>query len=205
MRGIIGKKLGMTLFFDDNGESKSGTVIEVGPCYVTQIKTIENDGYNAVQLGFGKRKKKRATKAELGHVEKHNLEPFQLLKEFRNFEVNDLKPGDEVKADLFLEGETVHVTGISKGRGFAGTMKRWGFGGGPKTHGQSNKYRMPGSIGHSSDPSRVFKGKRMAGRLGNKRVTVKNLQILKIDPDNNIMVVKGAVPGAKKGIVLIRK
>ncbi|MDZ7722923.1 MAG: 50S ribosomal protein L3 [candidate division KSB1 bacterium] len=205
MRGIIGKKLGMTLFFDDAGYSKSGTVIEVGPCCVTQIKTIEKDGYSAVQLGFGARRKKRATKPEIGHVKKHGLEPFQVLREFRDFEVSELKTGDEIKADLFSVGEKVDVTGVSKGRGFAGTIKRWGFGGGPKTHGQSNKYRMPGSIGHSSDPSRVFKGKHMAGRMGNERVTIKNLEILKIDPENNIIVVKGAVPGAKKGIVLIRK
>lgn len=205
MRGLIGKKLGMTLFFDERGQSNPGTVIEVGPCYITQIKTDETDGYNAVQVGFGQQKKSKATKAELGHVEKQKLEPFHVLREFRDFEIEDMKPGDEIKADLFSVGETVDVTGVSKGRGFAGVMKRWSFGGGPKTHGQSNKYRMPGSIGHSSDPSRVFKGKRMAGRTGNKRVTVKNLEILKVDPENNILVVKGAIPGAKKGIVLIRK
>jgi len=206
MRGLIGRKIGMTRFFDEAGQASSGTVLEIGPCYVTQIKTKETDGYDAIQLGFGEKKQKRATKAEIGHAEKAGLKPFRVLKEFRGFNRdNDLNLGDEIKADIFQQGELVDVTGVSKGRGFAGVMKRHGFHGGPKTHGQSNKYRSPGSIGMSAWPSRVLKGTKMGGRMGGDTVTTQNLQILKVDPENNIIVVKGAVPGAKKGIVLIRK
>ncbi len=206
MRGLIGRKIGMTRFFDETGQARPGTVLEIGPCYVIQIKTEEKDGYQAIQLGFGKKKLKRATKAEIGHAEKAGLKPFQVLKEFRSFDADkELNIGDEIKADIFQQGELVDVTGVSKGRGFAGVMKRHGFHGGPKTHGQSNKFRSPGSIGQSAWPSRVFKGTKMGGRMGGETVTTQNLQILKVDPENNIIVVKGAIPGAKKGIVLIRK
>lgn len=206
MRGIIGKKIGMTRVFDDDGTANPATVIEAGPCFVTQIKTAETDGYNAVQVGFEEKKEKASNKPEMGHVAKANLKPFRLLKEFRDFESDDtLELGSQINVDIFQEGEIVNVTGVSKGRGFAGVVKRHGFHGGPKTHGQSDRLRAPGSIGQSSWPSRVIKGVRMGGRMGAKNVTVRNLQILKVDPENNILIIRGAVPGANKGFVLIRK
>ncbi len=206
MRGIIGKKLGMTLFLDAAGNANAGTVIEAGPCYVTQVKTVEKDGYNAVQFGFGEKREKSANKPEKGHAAKAGCKPFLILREFRDFDSPEpLQLGQAVKADLFKEGERVKVTGISKGKGFAGVVKRHHFGGGPVTHGQSDRLRAPGSLGQSSYPSRVYKGLRMAGRMGGERVTVRNLQILKVDPENNIIIVKGAVPGAVNGFVLIRK
>lgn len=206
MRGIIGKKLGMTRLFDESGSSYAATVIEAGPCFVAQIKSKENDGYNAIQLGFGEKKEKQATKAEIGHSAKAGLKPFQALKEFRDFESDTpLDLGSEIRADVFHEGEIVNITGVSKGRGFAGVMKRHNFRGGPKTHGQSDRWRAPGSVGQSSWPSRVLKGMRMGGRMGGKNCTTRNVNILKVDAENNIIIVKGAVPGANKGIVLIRK
>lgn len=206
MRGIIGRKLGMTRIFDENGNANSGTVIEAGPCYVTQVKTVDNDGYNSVQFGFGEKREKSANKPEKGHAAKAGKNPFLILKEFRDFESSEpLQLGQEVKADLFKEGERVKVTGVSKGKGFAGVVKRHHFGGGPVTHGQSDRLRAPGSLGQSSYPSRVFKGLRMAGRMGGEQVTVRNLKILKVDPENNIIIVKGAIPGAANGFVLIRK
>lgn len=206
MRGIIGRKIGMTRVFDNDGTANPATVIEAGPCFVTQIKTAETDGYNAVQVGFEEKKEKASNKPEMGHVAKANLKPFRLLKEFRDFESDDtLELGSQINVDIFQEGEIVNVTGVSKGRGFAGVVKRHGFHGGPKTHGQSDRLRAPGSIGQSSWPSRVIKGVRMGGRMGAKNVTVRNLQILKVDPENNILIIRGAVPGANKGFVLIRK
>ncbi|MDZ7315567.1 MAG: 50S ribosomal protein L3 [candidate division KSB1 bacterium] len=206
MRGIIGKKLGMTRIFDKAGNATAATVIEAGPCYVTQIKTVETDGYNAVQFGFDEKREKSANKPEKGHAAKAGLKPFKILREFRDFESPEpLQLGQSIKADIFKEGEKVKVTGTSKGKGFAGVVKRHHFGGGPKTHGQSDRLRAPGSLGQSSFPSRVFKGLRMAGRMGGDTVTVRNLEILKVDAENNIIVVKGAVPGAANGYVLIRK
>ena len=206
MRGIIGRKIGMTRVFDNDGTANPATVIEAGPCFVTQIKTTDTDGYNAVQVGFEEKKEKLANKPELGHVAKANLKPFRMLKEFRDFESSDeLELGSAIKVDIFKEGEIVNVSGVSKGRGFAGVVKRHNFRGGPKTHGQSDRLRAPGSIGQSSWPSRVIKGIRMGGRMGGKDVTVRNLQILKVDPENNILIIRGAVPGANKGFVLIRK
>mgnify|MGYP006290162791 CR=1 FL=1 len=206
MRGIIGKKLGMTRLFDESGNAYAATVVEAGPCYVTQLKTVEKDGYQAVQVGYQDKKGKHATKAELGHVAEAGLKPFRILKEFRDFESQEpLEKGAEIKVDIFHEGENVNVTGVSKGRGFAGVVKRHGFGGGPKTHGQSDRLRAPGSIGQSSWPSRVIKGIKMGGRMGGKNVTVRNVKILKVDAENNILIVKGAIPGANKGIVFIRK
>lgn len=206
MRGIIGRKIGMTQVFDDVGNAHAATVIEAGPCYVTQVKTLESDGYNAVQVGFEEKREKLSTKPERGHVAKANLKPFRVLKEFRDFESKEpLQSGAAIKADIFSEGESVSITGVSKGRGFAGVIKRHGFSGGPKTHGQSDRWRAPGSIGQSSWPSHVMKGMRMGGRMGGKNVTVKNLHILKIDSENNLIIIKGAIPGANKGIVLIRK
>lgn len=206
MLGLIGKKVGMTRLFDASGNMVPVTVIEAGPCYVAQVKTLDKDGYNAVQLAFGERRAKRATKPLLGHCEKAGIKPPRLLREFRDFALLDkVKPGDVLKVDLFSEGDVVSVTGVSKGRGFAGVVKRHHFGGGPKSHGQSDRHRAPGSIGSSSFPSRSFKGLRMAGRMGGDKVTVRNLRVVKVDADKNLIAVKGAVPGAPNGFVIIRK
>lgn len=206
MRGIIGRKLGMTRLFDDAGNSYAATIVEAGPCYVTQIKTSQNDGYEAIQLGFAEKKLKHATQAEIGHATAAGLKPFQVLKEFRDFASDEpLQPGSEIKAGIFQEGESVNITGVSKGRGFAGVVRRHHFAGGPKTHGQSDRMRAPGSLGQSSWPSRVYKGLRMAGRMGGTTTTIRNIKILKVDAENNIIIVKGAIPGANKGIVYIRK
>ncbi len=206
MVGLIGKKVGMTRIFDDQGRHVAVTVIEAGPCYVTQIKTPEKDGYSAVQLGFQEKKEKRATKPLIGHVKKANLKPFYVLKEFRDFENSEnLKLGDSLDVSLFTPGDKVKVVGRSKGKGFQGVVKRHGFGGGPVTHGQSDRLRAPGSIGQSSYPSRVLKGTRMAGRMGNDRVSVKNLEVIRVYPEQNIILIKGAVPGAVNAFVEISK
>ncbi len=205
MSGIIGKKIGMTSLFDESGKNIPCTVIHAGPCSVLQVRTIENDGYSAVQLGFDDKSEKNVGKALAGHFKKAGSTPKAKLVEFRNgFE--NVSLGDEVKVNLFAEGEFVDVTGTSKGKGFQGVVKRHGFGGVMQaTHGQHNRLRAPGSIGAGSDPSRVFKGMRMAGRMGGKQVTVQNLQVLKVDEEQNLLVVKGAVPGAKNSYVIIRK
>lgn len=206
MLGLIGKKVGMTRLFDESGNMVPVTVIEAGPCYVAQIKTPDKDGYSAVQLAFGEKRAKVATKALIGHCQKAGIKPARVLREFRDFALADqVKPGDVLKADLFSEGDVVSVSGVSKGRGFAGVVKRHHFGGGPKSHGQSDRHRAPGSIGSSSFPSRSFKGLRMAGRMGGDTVTVRNLKVVKVDADKNLIAVKGAVPGAPNGIVIIRK
>ncbi|MBN2001123.1 50S ribosomal protein L3 [candidate division KSB1 bacterium] len=206
MHGIIGKKLGITRLFDDNGNSYVATVVQAGPCYVTQVKTVEKDGYEAVQFGFEEKKEKHTTKPVLGHLAKNNLKPFKILKELRDFQSEEvLKPGDVIKADIFRPGDKVKVTGISKGKGFAGVVKRHNFSGGPKSHGQSDRLRAPGSLGQSSYPSRVYKGLRMAGRMGGKNVTISGLKIMKVDSENNLVIIKGSVPGANKGFVIIRK
>ena len=206
MRAIIGRKLGVTRHFDENGNSVSATVVEAGPCYVTQVKNKETDGYDAVQFGFGDRKEKSVSKPELGHVAKAGLKPFQILKEIRDFESEEpLKPGDLIKADIFDVGDKVKVTGVSKGKGFAGVIKRHNFSGGPQSHGQSDRLRAPGSLGQSSYPSRVYKGTRMAGRMGGKKVTISGLKVLKVDAENNLMIIRGAIPGANKGFVVIGK
>lgn len=205
MSGIIGKKIGMTSLFDESGKNIPCTVIQAGPCSVLQVRTIENDGYSAVQLGFDDKSEKNVGKALAGHFKKAGSTPKAKLVEFRNgFE--NVSLGDEVKVNLFAEGEFVDVIGTSKGKGFQGVVKRHGFGGVMQaTHGQHNRLRAPGSIGAGSDPSRVFKGMRMAGRMGGKQVTVQNLQVLKVDEEQNLLVVKGAVPGAKNSYVIIRK
>ena len=208
MTGLIGKKIGMTSLFDEAGNQTPCTVIEVDPCVVTQIKTEENDGYQAVQLGYGTRKEKRLSSSLKGHLEAAGVGPKKGLGEFRDFELDeDVTLGSEIRVeDVFEEGDIVHVSGTSKGKGFQGVMKRHGFGGvGMGTHGQHNRQRAPGSIGQSSDPSRVFKGTRMAGRMGNAQVTVRNLQVVGLYPDNNLILVKGAIPGPKNGIVRIVK
>jgi large subunit ribosomal protein L3 len=207
MAGIIGKKIGMSSIFNANGEIVSVTVIQAGPCQVVSVRTKEKDGYEALQLGFGSKKEKNIIKPVLGQYKKSNLTPSAVLKEFSFSNVGEFKIGDEIKVDLFQEGEKIKVRGKSKGKGFQGVMKRHGFGGvGGTTHGQSDRLRAPGSIGASSYPSRVFKGQRMAGRTGYENVTVSNLKVVKIIPEENIVLVKGAVPGAINSYVeLIKK
>jgi large subunit ribosomal protein L3 len=205
MIGILGKKIGMTTIFQPDGNAVPCTVIEAGPCYITQIRTIEKDGYEAVQLGFEEKKEKNTTKPLIGKFKKIKTPVLRHLKEVRDFPKGELKEGDTIKVDLFNEGDTVKVTGISKGKGFQGVVKRHGFGGGQRTHGQSDRERAPGSIGGSSYPSRVFKGQRMAGRMGNDTITVRNLKVIKIFSDSNLILIKGAIPGAKTGLVEIYK
>lgn len=197
MSGILGKKIGMTSVFDDRGQMIPCTIIEAGPCYVTQIKTKDKDGYDAIQLGYDEIKERLVNKPMKGHFKRGGVKPVRLLSEFRNFNGLQLELGQEVKVDLFHQGDVVDVTGRSKGRGFQGVVKRHHFAGvGMATHGQSDRVRAPGSIGASSYPSRVLKGMRMAGRMGGERVTVKNLKVVKVIADSNILIVKGSVPGA---------
>ncbi len=204
MPGIIGRKIGMTSIYSAEGKAMPCTVIEAGPCVVTQVKTQDRDGYEAVQLGFGDRKEKNTPNALKGHFKKAKTEPKSKLVEFDGFE--GLNLGDTVNVDIFEEGEFVSVAGISKGKGFQGVVKRHGFGGvGQSTHGQHNRLRAPGSIGAASYPARVFKGMRMAGQMGNSRVTIENLQVLKVLADKNLIVVKGSVPGPKGSTVTIEK
>lgn len=208
MSGILGRKIGMTSVFDDNGNNVVCTVIETGPCVVTQIKTEETDGYRAVQLAFGDKKEKNTTKALQGHFTAAGTTPKRRLTEFRDYPgLDDLALGDEIAVgDVFAEGDRIHVIGTSKGKGFQGVVKRHNFGGvNDATHGQHNRQRAPGSIGQASDPSRVFKGTKMAGRTGGDRVTVKNLRVVRVFPEKNLLLVNGAIPGAKKGFVEIRK
>jgi len=203
MKGLIGKKVGMTQIFDDAGNAVPVTVIEAGPCYVTQVRTLENDGYSAVQLGFEETKPHKLTGGELGHLKKHDLPPLKYLKEFRTKE--DLETGQELTVEVFDEGERVDVVGKPKGRGFAGVVKRHGFAGGPKTHGQSDRLRAPGSIGATTTPGRVYKGKRMAGRMGNHFVTSENLLVARIDNEKNLIAVRGSVPGPKGSVVVVKE
>ncbi len=203
MAGILGLKVGMTQIFDNDGLVVPVTVIKAGPCYVTQIKTKEKDGYNAVQLAFYDAKEKRVTKPLKGHFEKAGVSPKRFLVEFDFGEDHGLKVGDELKVDILKEGTQVKVSGTSKGKGFQGVVKRHHFNGGPKTHGQSDRWRAPGSLGQSSYPSRVFKGLRMAGRMGGKRSTLKNVKVVKVDAENNLLFLKGAVPGARNSLVEI--
>lgn len=206
MKSLIGKKIGMTSVFTDDGSSVVCTLIEAGPCYVTAIKTKDNDGYTAVQLGFQERKEKGLIKPVKGQFKKKNLPLLRYIKEVRDFDnAEGMKVGEVLKADLFQAGDVVKVTGLTKGKGFQGVVKRHGFGGGSRTHGQSDRLRAPGSIGASSYPSRVFKGQRMAGRDGNDKVTIRNLKIVKIIPESNLILVKGAIPGANSGLVQIFK
>ena len=205
MSGLIGKKIGMTSIFDENGKNIPCTVLEVGPCVVTQVRTIEVDGYEALQLGFDDKKEKNAIKAEVAHFKKAGSSVKKKVVEIKDFEEN-YNLGDVITADLFKEGEFVDVCGVSKGKGFQGVVKRHGFGGvGQATHGQHNRLRAPGSVGASSYPSRVFKGMRMAGRTGGVNVTIQNLRVLKVVADKNILVIKGCVPGHKNSYVIIQK
>lgn len=208
MSGLLGRKIGMTSVFDDFGNNVVCTVIETGPCVVTQVKTEDTDGYRAVQMAFGDKKEKNTTKALQGHFDMAGTTPKRRLTEFRDYPgLEDLALGDELAVgDVFAEGDRIHVVGTSKGKGFQGVVKRHGFRGvGDATHGQHNRQRAPGSIGQASDPSRVFKGTRMGGRTGGDHVTVKNLEVVRIFPEKNLLLVKGAVPGAKQGFVEIRK
>ena len=206
MSGIIGRKVGMTSIFDEQGKNHACTVIEAGPCVVSQVKTVENDGYSAIQLGFGERSEKNSGSAVTGHFKKAKTTPKRKVVEFRKDFQQELSLGDTVTVDMFEAGEFVTVTGNSKGKGFQGVVKRHGFGGvGQRTHGQHNRERAPGSIGAASYPARVFKGMRMAGQMGDERVTVENLEILKVVPEKNLMVVKGSVAGPKNSFVIIRK
>jgi len=205
MAGLIGKKIGMMRIFDEEGNIVSVSVVEAGPCYVTQIKTNENDGYEAVQLGYDHKKEKNMTSPVLGHLKKNNVPPVRKLKEFTSYMGKEVKLGDTVTVEIFEPGEFVKVTGLSKGKGFTGVVKRHGFRGGPKTHGQSDRLRAPGSLGQSSDPSRVFKGVKMAGHSGNTKVTVSGLKIVKIDKENNLLFIEGAVPGARNNYLEIHK
>jgi large subunit ribosomal protein L3 len=202
-KGLIGKKIGMTQFFDEKGNVIPVTVLEVGPCAVVQKKTAEKDGYNALQLGFGDVKIARVNKPMKGHFAKADVAPKKVLKEFRLDDTDAHNVGDIIKADVFAAGEKVDVCGTGKGKGYAGAIKRWNFGRLKETHGSGPVVRHQGSMGACSDPSRVFKGKKMAGHLGSERVTIQNLDVVKVDAENNLIAVKGAVPGARGGIVVI--
>jgi large subunit ribosomal protein L3 len=201
IQGIIGRKLGMTQIFRDNGVVEAVTVVEAGPCAVTQVKTMANDGYSAAQLGFGENK--RLNSPQRGHLKE--VGQFKYLREFRVADDEKIEVGDKVDVSLFKAGDVVDVTGVSKGKGFAGVVRRYHFAGGPKTHGQSDRHRHPGSIGATTSPGRVLKGMRMAGHMGNKKITVSHLEIFDIDPDRNLLLVRGAVPGSRNGLLLIRK
>ena len=205
MRGLIGKKIGMTRVFNSNGHAVPVTVLEVGPCYVTQIKTVEKDGYNAIQLGFLKLKAKHTSKPLGGHFKKSNLPAAKVLAEFNTVPKFDYKVGQVFNVSLFNEGDIVSISGKSKGRGFSGTIKKYSFSTQRKTHGQGDTHRHVGSIGAASDPSRVFPGKKMPGRYGNKTVSVKNLEVLSVNELNNQLLVKGSVPGSANGIVYITR
>jgi large subunit ribosomal protein L3 len=207
MSGLIGKKIGMSNIFNTLGELIPVTVIQAGPCKVVSVRSKDKDGYEALQLGYGEKKEKKVNKPAAGYLKKNNLTASSVLKEFKFPSVSEFKIGDEVKVDLFKEGENIKVRGVSKGKGFQGVMRRHNFGGvGGTTHGQSDRLRAPGSVGSSSYPSRIFKGQRMAGRMGHTNVTVTNLKIVKIVPEQNLILVKGAVPGAINSIVeLIKK
>jgi len=205
MKGLIGKKIGMTQIFDDTGLAVPVTLIEAGPCYVTQVRNPETDGYNAVQIGFEEVKPKRLTGGQLGHLKNNELPPLRFLREFRvkDPQVNE---GDKLEVgDVFSVGEQVDVVGTSKGKGFQGAVKRHGFRGGPKTHGQSDRQRATGSIGSTTTPGRVFKGKRMPGHMGFERVTIHNLRVEYVDAERNLLGVRGAIPGPKGGVVMIKE
>ena len=205
MSGLIGKKIGMTSIFDENGKNIPCTVIEAGPCIVTQVRTEEVDGYNALQLGFDDATEKNATKAALGHAKKAGTSVKRKVVEFKGFD-KEYKLGDAITVEQFIEGEFVDISGVSKGKGFQGVVKRHGFGGvGQATHGQHNRLRAPGSIGAASYPARVFKGMKMAGRMGGDTVKVENLRVFKVVPEKNLLVVKGCVPGHKNSYVIIEK
>ncbi|WP_422448656.1 50S ribosomal protein L3 [Thermoanaerobacterium sp. DL9XJH110] len=201
-KAILGKKIGMTQIFGENGEAVPVTVVEAGPCLVVQKKTVEKDGYSALKVGFEDIKEKRLNKPTLGQFKKHQLKPKKYLRELKIQDAEKYNVGDEIKVDIFKPGDRVDVTGISKGKGFAGGVKRWNFNRGPMSHG-SMYHRRPGA-GGATDPERVFKGKKMPGHLGAERVTVQNLEVVKVDPDKNLLLIKGSVPGARKSLLFIK-
>jgi large subunit ribosomal protein L3 len=205
MKGIIGKKVGMTQVFDDQGNAIPVTVIQAGPCYVTQIRTADRDGYVGIQLGFGESKPQRLTKGQLGHLQRNSLPALRHLREFRvmNGDV-DVQEGQQIKADVFAKGERVDVIGVSKGKGFQGGIKRHNFNRQPKTHGASDRVRAPGSAGANTFPGRTLKGHRYPGHMGSERVTTENLEVVVVDPERNILAVRGSVPGMNGGIVMIK-
>jgi len=205
MKGILGKKVGMTQIFDEHGRVIPVTVIQAGPCFVTQCKEGHADGYRAVQLGFEETDERHLSGGEWGHLRKYNLPPLRYLREFPMSDGEQYEVGQKINVGIFSVGERVDITGISKGKGFAGVVKRHGFRGGPKTHGQSDRRRHPGSIGATSTPGKVFKGLRMAGRMGGQLVTVQNLEVIVVDPRRNLLAVKGGVPGAKGGLLVIKE
>lgn len=215
MKGLLGKKVGMAQVFDQYGIVTPVTIIQAGPCFVTQVKSEDSDGYTAVQIGFDEIKEKRLSNGQKGHLgllkkgrgrkKGQNIPALRYLREFRTKDAAEHEVGQTLTVDQFELGERIDVTGKSKGKGFAGVVKRWGFGGGIKTHGQSDRWRAPGSIGATSGNSRVFKGKKMPGRMGNDRYTAQNLEVMRIDSERNLIAVKGAVPGAKGALVVIRK
>ncbi|HSH04173.1 MAG TPA: 50S ribosomal protein L3 [Anaerolineae bacterium] len=217
MKGLLGIKVGMTQVLTDDGYAIPVTLVQAGPCYVTQVKTDDTDGYNAIQVGFLEQKERRLSKGQRGHLgllkadgkhpnrkENTGIPPVRHLREFRTQSAGEYELGQALTVEQFENGDKIDVSGISKGRGFAGVVKRHGFRGGPKTHGQSDRWRAPGSIGGTSSVGRVFKGMRMAGRMGNERVTVQNLEVVRIDAERNLIAIKGAVPGAKGGLVIIK-
>ncbi|MDE5927905.1 50S ribosomal protein L3 [Duncaniella muricolitica] len=205
MPGLLGKKIGMTSVFSADGKNVPCTVIEVGPCVVTQVKTVDKDGYAAVQLGFEEKKEKHTTNPMAGHFKKAGVAPQRHLAEFKGFG-EEVKLGDTLTVDIFSEDDFVDIQGTSKGKGFQGVVKRHGFGGvGQSTHGQHNRLRAPGSVGACSYPAKVFKGMRMAGQMGNEKVTIQNLRVVKVLPEHNVLLIKGSIPGSKGSIVLIEK
>lgn len=203
MAGLLGHKIGMTQLFDEQGVLIPVSVVQAGPCHVTQIKTVENDGYSAIQLSYQDKKEKRVTKPQKGHFQKAAVKPKRYLKEFDFGSERELKLGDEIRADIFQAGSTVRVSGLTKGKGFQGAVKLHGFSGGPKTHGQSDRLRAPGSLGQSSYPSRVYKGQRMAGRMGGNRQTRKTVKVIKVDLENNLLFLRGALPGSPNTLLEI--
>ena len=205
MDGLLGKKLGMTQIFAESGEVLPVTVVEAGPCYVTQIKTEDADGYDAIQLGFGDKKDKHTTNPLQGHFKKAGIQSRRLIREFRVDDTEGVELGQAFGPDVFEVGDVIDVTGTSKGKGFQGVVKRYNFRGGPKTRGQSDRWRAPGSIGQSAQPSKVFKGHKMGGRMGGKRVTVRNLTVVGVDTERNLLLIEGAVPGHNDAFVMIKR
>jgi large subunit ribosomal protein L3 len=205
MKGLIGKKVGMTQIFDEMGEVIPVTLIEAGPCYVTQIRKMKRDGYSAVQLGFGEVNPRRLSGGQLGHLKRNDLPPVRFIRELRVKQLEGVKEGDKLTVDVFSVGDHVDVIGTSKGKGFAGGVKRHGFRGGPKTHGQSDRQRAPGSIGATTTPGRVFKGKRGPGHMGSERVTSQNVRVVLVDPERNLLGVRGSVPGRSGGLVTVKE
>ncbi|MGE3268331.1 MAG: 50S ribosomal protein L3 [Chloroflexota bacterium] len=205
IQGILGRKLGMTRLFDATGVATATTIVEAGPCFVTQIKTLGSDGYEAVQLGFEQVRDKKLNSPERGHLKSSGVPSVRTLREVPVSDLEDVSLGDRIDASMIRQGERVDVVGTSKGKGFAGVMKRHNFRGGPKTHGQSDRWRAPGSIGSGTTPGRVMKGMRMAGHMGDERVTVQNLEVIRVDPERNLIAIRGAIPGPRGGLIMIKK